>query len=58
MAQLSAEKTALEHDLTQPMPPAQIAENGKRLKAATDEIATLEERWLELSSALEALAGG
>jgi len=58
MAQLTAEKAALEHDLTQPMPPAQIAENGKRLKAATDEIATLEERWLELSSALEALAGG
>ena len=57
MAQLTTEKAALEHDLTQPMPPADIAQNGKRLKAATDEIATLEERWLELSSALEALAG-
>ena len=57
MAQLTTEKAALEHDLTQPMPPADIAQNGKRLKAATDEIATLEERWLELSSALEALTG-
>ena len=58
MALLSAEKAALEHGLAQPMAPAEIAQNGKRLKAATDEIATLEERWLELSSALEALAGG
>ena len=57
MAQLTTEKAALEHDLTQPMPPADIAQNGKRLKATTDEIATLEERWLELSSALEALTG-
>ena len=39
----------------QPMPPAEIADNGKRLKAATDEIAKLEERWLEVSSELEAL---
>lgn len=37
------------------MPPAEIADNGKRLKAATDEIAKLEERWLEVSSELEAL---
>ena len=55
MAELQTTKTALEQRLTQPMPPAEIADNGKRLKAATDEIAKLEERWLELSSELEAL---
>ena len=55
LAQLQSDKTALEQRLTQPMPPAEIADNGKRLKAATDEIAKLEERWLEVSSELEAL---
>ena len=55
MAELQTTKTALEQRLTQPMPPAEIADNGKRLKAATDEIAKLEERWLEVSSELEAL---
>ena len=57
MTELQTTKNTLEERLTQPMPPAEIADSGKRLKAATDEIATLEERWLELSSALEALAG-
>ena len=55
MTELQTTKTTLEERLTQPMPPAEIADNGKRLKAATDEIPKLEERWLEVSSELEAL---
>ena len=55
MTELQTTKNTLEERLTQPMPPAEIADNGKRLKAATDEIAKLEERWLEVSSELEAL---
>ena len=55
MAELQTTKNTLEERLTQPMPPAEIADNGKRLKAATDEIAKLEERWLEVSSELETL---
>ena len=55
MTELQTTKTTLEERLTQPMPPAEIADNGKRLKAATDEITKLEERWLEVSSELEAL---
>ena len=55
LAQLQADKAALEQRLAQPLPPAEIADKGKRLKAATDEITKLEERWLEVSSELEAL---
>jgi len=50
------ERTALEARLAQPLPPAEIAEAGKRLKALNDEIGRLEERWLALSDQLEALA--
>lgn len=53
LAQLSAERTELEDRLTQPIPPAEIAECGKRLKQGSDETAALEERWLEISTALE-----
>ena len=35
------------------MSPADIAEAGRRLKALNDEMTTLEERWLELSQAIE-----
>ena len=42
--------------LAEPLPPAEIADAGKRLKALNDEIAQLEERWLALSDQLEALA--
>ncbi len=37
--------------------PAQRAEQGKRLKQIGDEIETLEARWLELSTQLDALSG-
>jgi ATP-binding cassette subfamily F protein 3 len=33
-----------------------MADAGRRLKALADEVAALEERWLELSSQLEATA--
>ena len=55
MATLSAEKAALEDKLSSPIPPAEIAEAGKRLKTVGDELDTLEERWLELSEQIEQL---
>jgi ATP-binding cassette subfamily F protein 3 len=53
MTSIEAEKSQLEQLLTTPLPPAEIAEAGRRLKALADEVSTLEERWLELSSLLE-----
>ena len=55
MAQLGAEKAALEEKLATPLPPADIAEAGKRLEAVDDELDACEERWLELSEAIEQL---
>lgn len=52
----STERDALEARLAQPLPPAEIAEAGKRLKALNDEISQLEELWLRLTDELEALA--
>ncbi|WP_312302987.1 ATP-binding cassette domain-containing protein [Pulveribacter sp.] len=57
LVQLSAEKEELEQRLATPLPPAEIADCGRRLKACSDEIEQLEERWLELGEALEALQG-
>lgn len=58
MATLSDEKTALESRLSTPgdlpLAPADIAETGKRLKAVSDELQQCEDRWLELTEALEA----
>jgi ATP-binding cassette subfamily F protein 3 len=51
-----AERKALEARLAQPLPSAEIAEAGKRLKILNEEIGRLEERWLALSDQLEALA--
>ncbi|SEJ72550.1 ATP-binding cassette, subfamily F, member 3 [Variovorax sp. OK605] len=56
MAAASTERTALEARMSQPLPAAEIADAGKRLKALNDEIGRLEERWLALSDQLEALA--
>jgi len=55
LAAAGAEKAALETRLTQPLPAADIAEAGKRLKLVNDNIAQLEERWLALSDQLETL---
>ena len=56
MAAASTKRSTLEAKLAEPLPPAEIAEAGKRLKALNEEIAQLEERWLALSDQLEALA--
>jgi ATP-binding cassette subfamily F protein 3 len=55
MAQLNAEKSALEASLSAPLPPAEIAQAGRRLKAVNDELQALEERWLALSGDIEAI---
>jgi ATP-binding cassette subfamily F protein 3 len=52
---LESEKTALHDKLATPLPPADIAEAGKRLKAVEDELAALEVRWLELTEAMDAI---
>jgi ATP-binding cassette subfamily F protein 3 len=56
MASIEAEKTQLEQQLSSPLPPAEIAETGRRLKALSDEVSALEERWLELTHLLEETA--
>ena len=56
LAALSASRAELEQKLTQPLPPSEIAECGKRLKAGNDETARLEERWLEISAELEEIS--
>jgi ATP-binding cassette subfamily F protein 3 len=54
MAKLQMEKGELEMHMSKPLPPAEIASAGKRLKAMGDELGTLEEQWLALSEQLEA----
>ncbi len=58
MARLTAEKTAIEERLSQPLSLGDIAEAGRRLKAVQEEIEGLELRWLELSEQIEAAAQG
>ncbi|MFN3436216.1 MAG: ATP-binding cassette domain-containing protein [Acidovorax sp.] len=53
LTDLAAERAGLEQKLTEALPPAEIAECGRRLKAGHDETAQLEERWLEISALLE-----
>jgi ATP-binding cassette subfamily F protein 3 len=56
MASIEAEKNQLEQLLTTPVSPAEMADAGRRLKALADEVAQLEERWLDLTQQLEATA--
>jgi ATP-binding cassette subfamily F protein 3 len=56
MASIEAEKHQLEQLLTTPISPAEMADAGRRLKALAEEVATLEERWLELTQLLEVSA--
>jgi ATP-binding cassette subfamily F protein 3 len=53
MASIEAEKQQLEQLLTTPVPPAEMADAGRRLKALAEEVTRLEERWLELTQQLE-----
>lgn len=55
LAAAGVDKAALEARLAKPLPAAEIADAGKRLKALNDEIDRLEERWMALSSQLESL---
>jgi len=55
MGTLNNEGAALEERLSAPLPPAEIAELGKRLKTVNTELQRLEEQWLELSSQIEAV---
>jgi len=54
MATLQAEGSQLEAHLCQNPPPADFANQGKRLKAVNEEIQALEEQWLSLTEELEA----
>ena len=54
LATASSERDEVEQRLAAPLPPADIALAGKRLKTLAAEIADLEERWLGLSDQLEA----
>ena len=55
MAELNTEKAGLEARMATSLPPAEIAQAGKRLKTLTDELHELEERWLLLSGDIEAI---
>jgi ATP-binding cassette, subfamily F, member 3 len=55
MAQVQQEKSVLEARLSAPLPPSELAEAGRRLKALGDELAHLEERWLMVSGDIEAI---
>jgi len=53
MRVINGEGSALEAHLSSVVPPSEIAELGKRLKAVNDDLRQLEERWLDLSGQLE-----
>ena len=55
LAALQQDQATLETQMAAPPPPAQMAQVGRRLKALGEEIETLEERWLELSTQIERL---
>ncbi len=56
MAELNAEKAALEKRLSGALPPADLAQAGRQLKAVNEELNKLEERWLALSGDIETIA--
>jgi len=55
MAQLEAQKLAVEAKLTTPLPPTEIAELGKQLKAIHSELEGLEIQWLSWTEELDQL---
>jgi ATP-binding cassette subfamily F protein 3 len=56
MQALNIEKDTLQTQLLHTKAPAELAQIGKRLKTVDVEIGTLEERWLELTEQIEAVA--
>ncbi|MBE7941154.1 MULTISPECIES: ATP-binding cassette domain-containing protein [Ramlibacter] len=55
MAELGAEKEALEASFNATADPAQLAEAGRRLKAVNEALQSVEERWLELTTELDTM---
>jgi len=53
---LNSEKASLQTLLTTAKAPAEIAQTGKRLKAIEADLGKLEERWLEVTEKIEAVA--
>jgi ATP-binding cassette subfamily F protein 3 len=53
MATLNTEGAALESRLSTNPHPQEIAEIGRSLKTVNDELAVLEDRWLDLSNRIE-----
>ena len=56
MAQFTQERAALEASLNGPASPAELADAGRQLKAIHASLEPLEERWLELTEQIEAVA--
>jgi ATP-binding cassette subfamily F protein 3 len=53
LALLNEQRRQLEHQLVQPAVPAKMADAGRQLKRVSDEIDTLEQRWLEITEQIE-----
>jgi ATP-binding cassette subfamily F protein 3 len=56
MADFAQQRAALEASLSSPASPAELADAGRRLKAVNSSLEPLEERWLELTEQIEAVA--
>jgi ATP-binding cassette subfamily F protein 3 len=55
LGQLQTQRTALENSLSATTNPVLLADTGQQLQAVNETLTALENRWLELSSALEAV---
>jgi ATP-binding cassette subfamily F protein 3 len=55
IATLNLEKTDIENKFTTSIPPQEIAELGQRLKVINDELETLEEQWLNLTTEIDSI---
>ena len=56
MAQFTKERDALQASLNGPATPTELADAGRQLKAVNTSLEPLEERWLELTEQIEAVA--
>lgn len=58
MADLNRQKLDIETQLLQPISPAEIAQLGKNLKLINDNLATIEEQWLEWVANIDQIEAG
>ncbi len=58
MADLNHQKLDIETQLLQPISPAEIAQLGKNLKLINDNLATIEEQWLEWVANIDQIEAG